>query len=541
MYSELTRSIYNEPSGYEVSDCDWFVRTKRGTIIAEMVGGVIQGTAFLALTGPPGSGKTTLAAAIRDELVSRSVRVLSVSRGEGDSIRLRDIVSQLLGEPEAALNEDDIDRLFDVMTMPEAAESRFVLMIDDAEVLRPGALEYLNLLSSVAMAGAPQVVFIGRPEFWDAADHTAPSQFKELITARWQLGRLGSDEAREFFEQLIASRGLATQDVFNNDGIDALIERSGGLCGRIVSILSLARAMQEERHEYWLTSSVIDEAAAKLDAGGTASLDHDGRMPHTEAAHTAIEEPMFAPETLPVPDVDKAPVGDPAVANRSLGWRRYACRIGLVTALFAAGTVPYWQGSAYSHRAGKPVSDVSAATFSQTSAGPVAAGSETQAARQAIAISAAVADQSPLSRPESEPAAIAPAAAPVTNSRGDQSIEDQPDGTTVQARSQPDTQPASPDLGTVVAAVLLARGNALLETGDVAAARLMYERAASSNSGPAAAALGMTYDPRFLPRIGAQGVASDPQQAAIWYRRASDLGVAGAVELLKQLPIASER
>src|ERR1019366_701757 len=105
MYSELTRSIYNEPSGYEVSDCDWFVRTKRGTIIAEMVGGVIQGTAFLALTGPPGSGKTTLAAAIRDELVSRSVRVLSVSRGEGDSIRLRDIVSQLLGEPEAALNE----------------------------------------------------------------------------------------------------------------------------------------------------------------------------------------------------------------------------------------------------------------------------------------------------------------------------------------------------------------------------------------------------------------------------------------------------
>jgi hypothetical protein len=92
--------------------------------------------------------------------------------------------------------------------------------------------------------------------------------------------------------------------------------------------------------------------------------------------------------------------------------------------------------------------------------------------------------------------------------------------TTGQAPPHPDNQPLSPS----VVAVLLARGNALLATGDVAAARLMYERVARSDSGPAATAMGITCDPRFLAQIGAQGIAPDPQRTAIWYRRAADLG-----------------
>jgi TPR repeat protein len=107
--------------------------------------------------------------------------------------------------------------------------------------------------------------------------------------------------------------------------------------------------------------------------------------------------------------------------------------------------------------------------------------------------------------------------------------------TTGQAPPHPDSQPLSPS----VVAVLLARGNELLATGDVVAARLMYERAARSYSGPAAIAMGMTYDPRFLAQIGAQGIAPDPQRAAIWYRHAADLGSAEAAQLLAQLPTAS--
>jgi hypothetical protein len=96
---------------------------------------------------------------------------------------------------------------------------------------------------------------------------------------------------------------------------------------------------------------------------------------------------------------------------------------------------------------------------------------------------------------------------------------------------QPSFAPISPE----IVAVLLARGDALLATGDIVAARLMYERVAESNSATAAVALGMTYDPRFLAQIGVRGIAADPQRATIWYRRASALGSIVATRLLTRL------
>jgi hypothetical protein len=87
---------------------------------------------------------------------------------------------------------------------------------------------------------------------------------------------------------------------------------------------------------------------------------------------------------------------------------------------------------------------------------------------------------------------------------------------------------------------LLTRGDQFLRTGDIASARLFYERAAEAGIGAAALRLGATFDPRFLSRAGVVGVQGDPAQAAGWYRRARDLGEAAAGErlnLLEQPPV----
>ena len=69
-------------------------------------------------------------------------------------------------------------------------------------------------------------------------------------------------------------------------------------------------------------------------------------------------------------------------------------------------------------------------------------------------------------------------------------------------------------------AALLARGDMLLSVGDVASARLFYERAADAGGGLAAIRLGETFDPLFLDRVRLSGVRGDPAVAASWYRRA---------------------
>jgi TPR repeat protein len=85
------------------------------------------------------------------------------------------------------------------------------------------------------------------------------------------------------------------------------------------------------------------------------------------------------------------------------------------------------------------------------------------------------------------------------------------------------------------AAALLARGDRLLSIGDVASARLFYERAADGGAGLAAVRLGETYDPVFLDRVHLRSVRADLGAALSWYRRARDLGAADAEVLLRAL------
>jgi curved DNA-binding protein CbpA len=88
------------------------------------------------------------------------------------------------------------------------------------------------------------------------------------------------------------------------------------------------------------------------------------------------------------------------------------------------------------------------------------------------------------------------------------------------------------------AAALLARGRASLSDGDVALARVFLRRAAERNDPQAALALGGTYDPTGLRRLGIPNfqAQADPAKAREWYRRAADLGSAAAASRLEQLP-----
>lgn len=72
-------------------------------------------------------------------------------------------------------------------------------------------------------------------------------------------------------------------------------------------------------------------------------------------------------------------------------------------------------------------------------------------------------------------------------------------------------------------AELLARGDSFLHAGDVASARLFYERAADAGDWQAAIRMGATFDPTFLGRAGVR-TAGDPTEAQYWYRHALDLG-----------------
>ncbi len=95
--------------------------------------------------------------------------------------------------------------------------------------------------------------------------------------------------------------------------------------------------------------------------------------------------------------------------------------------------------------------------------------------------------------------------------------------------------PAARQLDRDEVATLLKRGGEFIAQGDIAAARLMLRRAAETRDAQAALALGGTYDPGVLRKLGVLGFSGEVGEARIWYEKAAELGSAEAARRLEQL------
>jgi hypothetical protein len=103
---------------------------------------------------------------------------------------------------------------------------------------------------------------------------------------------------------------------------------------------------------------------------------------------------------------------------------------------------------------------------------------------------------------------------------------------------QPTAEPTIPDdaihhLNPDEIAASLGRGNELIASGDLAAARLVLRRAANAGDARAALTLARTYDPAVLAKLGVHGFVPDVAMARLWYEKAKKFGSAGVPERIE--------
>jgi hypothetical protein len=105
----------------------------------------------------------------------------------------------------------------------------------------------------------------------------------------------------------------------------------------------------------------------------------------------------------------------------------------------------------------------------------------------------------------------------------------------------PAPEPAEPAVKAVRALdaesikLLMQQGEQFVAAGDLVTARLVYRRAAESGNAAAALALGATYDPVVLAKIGVRGMGGDIEKARSWYEQAKAFGSPEAPRRLEML------
>ena len=113
----------------------------------------------------------------------------------------------------------------------------------------------------------------------------------------------------------------------------------------------------------------------------------------------------------------------------------------------------------------------------------------------------------------------------------------QPDNSPAPSRAAPSSTSvgAAPALDNDEIANLVKRGQDFLQNGDLISARLILQRAAKAGSADAALALGATFDPLVIRRLGVIGIEPDIARARQWYQKAAELGSAAASQQLTAL------
>ena len=83
--------------------------------------------------------------------------------------------------------------------------------------------------------------------------------------------------------------------------------------------------------------------------------------------------------------------------------------------------------------------------------------------------------------------------------------------------------------------LLIQQGEQFIASGDLMAARLVYQRAAEAGDAAAALALGATYDPVVLAKVGVRGKGADVEKARSWYEKAKEFGSPDAPRRIEML------
>lgn len=265
------------------------------------------------------------------------------------------------------------------------------------------------------------------------------------------------------------------------------------------------------------------------------SNDQDRQRPPSPDARRAQRGPLIQPARRPDRDEDPHayhPVQDEDLQRRLRGKRGGGLLPGLIAAAVAALALVFGLFLVLGRSGDRSPAPVA------TTPAPVTPPQPPVAAPSSPPVPAPpVREQAGPERAASTPPAPPSVTPPETGAAGAGRGEEAPRSGAAPSTPPPTPPSAAPRTGPPPAEVtaLLARARSLIENGDISAARLLLQRAASGEDAAALFALAETYDPVVLQRWRVRGVQPDAERARTLYRQALQRGAPQARERLDAL------
>ncbi|MEI7751008.1 MAG: AAA family ATPase [Candidatus Omnitrophota bacterium] len=239
--------------------------------ISAMSYGVERRSGFIQITGEIGAGKTTLSRMFLQQLGENVHTSLVFNPKLSELELLQGIVEDFGLKPRAKRRKDYFDCLNRFLLEESAKGFNAVVIIDEAQLLPPRALEQIRLLSNLETTTQKllQIILMGQPELKDLLKRPDLKQLRQRITVRCHLPELSLEEAGQYIAHRLNVAG-AHENFFTAEAMQRIYELSSGI-PRVINVLADRAMLAAYAKSTFVIDPVLVECA-EADLQGAMSL-----------------------------------------------------------------------------------------------------------------------------------------------------------------------------------------------------------------------------------------------------------------------------
>ena len=218
----------------------FFLSSSHREALAHFIYGVNQRKGIIVISGEIGSGKTTLCRVFLNQAAQKNIKSAFIINPNFSTKELLEAIVAdfgILTSKKTKLSL--VNQLNDFLLKEAMRGNNAVLIIDEAQNLKPNQLEEIRLLSNLETDKDKliQIVILGQPELRFKLNLEKLIQLQQRVVVRYHIKPLDKAELKNYIDHRLKIAGSGLERIpFTEEAFDIIYNFSGGT-PRLINIL----------------------------------------------------------------------------------------------------------------------------------------------------------------------------------------------------------------------------------------------------------------------------------------------------------------